>query len=517
MLRIIRAFWHDQSGLALVLASVMLPAIIGLSLLAIDMSRMNNLDNDLQKGTDALALAAAAELNGRSDAWTRAENALSNLVTNNTMFSTGGFVALTTGNGATTVDPTYSACRSKGQVSWCFLASLPASDASPITSANYAASAAVTRFIQVKAAPETFSAIFPISISSSGKSAESSYNVTAISVAGFTSGVCNYTPVFICNPYEIVNGTNEAGGATLEQAVSDPSIHRRLIELRTVGNNASYGPGNFGFLQPPDGVGNGAQALAQTIATSKPQGCYSAQGVSTKTGQNNGPIQDAFNVRFGINASGNAFNSAEYGPATNVRKGGSTGGNGNGNGNGGGNGNQCPNYNQLTFNETGNMGLPNDATTPYMGGRMGDGNWDFSTYWSTNFQGAAYPAAWGTTKPTRYQVYKYEMANNLVGHASNGGEVGTPPNACLAPVTTVDRRLLYGAILNCNALQAAGNNLSGNSSNLPVEAFASFFLTQPVSGANNGGSVFVELVDITGRGGAGTLDNFLRDEAQLYR
>ncbi|TIO39230.1 MAG: hypothetical protein E5Y00_35500, partial [Mesorhizobium sp.] len=117
-----------------------------------------------------------------------------------------------------------------------------------------------------------------------------------------------------------------------------------------VGNNAAYGPGNFGFLAPPDDVGNGAQALAQTIATSTPRGCYSAQGVSTKTGQNNGPIQDAFNVRFGINPSGNAFNSAEYGPASNVRKGASTGGNENGNGNS----NQCPSYNQLTFNATGN-------------------------------------------------------------------------------------------------------------------------------------------------------------------
>ncbi|BCG97039.1 TadE/TadG family type IV pilus assembly protein [Mesorhizobium sp. 131-2-1] len=509
MLRTIRAFWHDQSGIALILVSIMLPAIIGLSLLAIDMSRMNNLDNDLQKGTDALALAAAAELNGRSDAWTRAENALTNLVSNKTMFSNGGFVSLTTGNGAATVDPTYSACRSKGQVSWCFLASIPANDSDPITSANYAASATVTRFIQVKAQPETFSAIFPVSISSSGNSTETNYNLSAVSVAGFTSGVCNYTPVFICNPYEMVNGTNTAGDATLEQAVSDPAIHRRLIELRTVGNNAAYGPGNFGFLQPPDSVGNGAQGLAQSIATSTPLGCYSAQGVSTKTGQNNGPVQDAFNVRFGINANGNAFNSAEYGPASNVRKGASTNGNGNGN--------QCPSYNQLTFNAAGNMGLPTDATTPYMGGRMGDGDWNLSGYWSTNFGATSYPSAWDAIKPTRYQVYKYEIANGLVSHPSTGGEVGTPPSACLAPVTSVDRRLLYGAILNCQALQAAGNNLSGNSTNLPVEAFASFFLTQPVPGASAGGSVFVELGDITGRSGNGTLDNFLRDEAQLYR
>ncbi|TIO02384.1 MAG: hypothetical protein E5X93_31800, partial [Mesorhizobium sp.] len=60
----------------------------------------------------------------------------------------------------------------------------------------------------MRAQPETFTAIFPVSFSSSGSAADTSYNVSAVSVAGFTSGVCNYTPVFMCNPYEMVNGTN---------------------------------------------------------------------------------------------------------------------------------------------------------------------------------------------------------------------------------------------------------------------------------------------------------------------
>ncbi|TIT14293.1 MAG: hypothetical protein E5W74_03280, partial [Mesorhizobium sp.] len=483
MLRTIRAFWHDQRGIALILVSVMLPAIIGFSLLAIDMSRVNNLHNDLQKGADAFALAAAAELDGRTGAWARAERAMATLVSNESNFSTAGRGPLTAGQPGGT-----QRCNSAGSISWCFLKAIPPNDGTKITTANQATylanstpsiGEAETRFIQVTVAPTGFAAIFPASFITAG--ASDGFNVGAVAVAGFTSGVCNYTPVFMCNPFEMVNGTNTAGNVTLEQAAADPAIRRRLIELRLVGNNAAYGPGNFGFLAPPDSVGHGAQGLAQTIATSTPLGCYSAEGVSTKTGQNTGPIQDAFNVRFGINANGNAFNSAEYGPAANVRKGASTGGNGNG-----GNGNQCPSYNQLTFDAAGNMGLPLDATTPYMGGRMGDGNWDFSTYWSTNFGSIGYPSSWNTTKPTRYEVYKYEIANNLVTHASTGGEVGTPPAACLAPVTTVDRRLLYGAILDCQALEAAGNDLNGNSSNLPVEAFASFFLTQPVSGANNG-------------------------------
>lgn len=489
MLRIVRAFWHDQRGFALILVSVMLPAIIGFSLLAIDMSRFNNLHNDLQKGADAMALAAAAELDGRSDSITRADRALSTLVANQYNFSTANVRQTLLAAGVTRR----------------YLRSLPATDNLPVASANVIvdelANASQARFVEVRVTPVGFSAIFPVAFVTPGAGGD--FNVGGVAVAGFTSGVCDFTPVFICNPYE-----DDPDGHTLEEAVADPALHRRLIELRKVGNGAAAGPGNFGFLEPPAGVGNGAQALAQTIATSRPIGCYSADGVDTKTGQNAGPVQDAFNVRFGIRASGNHFNSPDYGPAANVRKGATTGG--------GGNGNQCPQYNQLTFNETGNMGLPRDATTPYMGGRMGDGNWNLSGYWSTNFGSASHPSSWDTTKPTRYEVYRYEISAGLVGTASTGGEVGTPPNSCQPPVTSVDRRLLYGAILNCNALEQT-NDLSGHSTGLPVEAFASFFLTEPVASPAEDGSVMVELVDITGRGGQGTLDNFLRDEVQLYR
>ncbi|TIO49148.1 MAG: hypothetical protein E5X80_24710 [Mesorhizobium sp.] len=513
MLRTIRAFWHDQRGIALILVSIMLPAIIGFSLLAIDASRVNNLHNDLQKAADAFALAGAAELDGTSGSWARAERAMATLVSNEGNFSTtgtNGRFTLTSGQPGGTLN-----CNNAGNISWCFLKAIPASDSTRITAANlstYLANStrsvgeAETRFIQVTVAPTGFAAIFPVSFISSA--ANGSFSVGAVAVAGFTSGVCNFTPVFICNPYEMdANGTNNAGNYTLQQAVSNPAVRRRLIELRKVGNGAAAGPGNFGFLEPPPGVGNGAQALAETIATSTPIGCYESGSVSTKTGQNAGPVQDAFNVRFGIGANGH-FDTPKYGPAANVRKGALQTK---------GSANQCPSMNQLSFTEPGTMGLPRDATTPYMNGRMGDGNWNLSGYWSTNFGSTSHPSSWDTTKPTRYEVYKYEIAQGLVGTASTGGEVGTPANACQPPVTSVDRRLLYGAILNCNALEAAGNDLSGHSTNLPVEAFGSFFLTEPVPSASDDASVMVELVDVTGGAGQGTLDNFLRDEAQLYR
>ncbi|TIX60864.1 MAG: hypothetical protein E5V25_25290, partial [Mesorhizobium sp.] len=135
-----------------------------------------------------------------------------------------------------------------------------------------------------------------------------------------------------------------------------------------------------------------------------------------------------------------------------------------------------------------------------------------------NFGSATYPSSWNTTKPTRYEVYRYEISAGLVATASIGGEIGTPSASCQPPVTTVDRRLIYGAILNCRALEADPNvHLSGHSTDLPVESFGSFFLTEPVPSTSEDASVMVELVDITGRGGQGTLDNFLRDEVQLYR
>ncbi|RWX58685.1 hypothetical protein EN780_36185, partial [Mesorhizobium sp. M4B.F.Ca.ET.089.01.1.1] len=240
------------------------------------------------------ALAAAAELDGTTGSWARAERAMATLVDNESNFSTAGRFTLTSGQpgGATR-------CNSAGSISWCFLKAIPAADGTKITTANQAiyladATPAVgeieTRFIQVTVVPEGFAAIFPASFITSG--ASDSFNVGAVAVAGFTSGVCDFTPVFMCNPYEMVNGTNDAGGYTLEQAVSNPAVHRRLIELRKVGNGAAAGPGNFGFLEPPEGIGNGAQALAETIATSTPIGCYNSASVSTKTGQNAGPVQD---------------------------------------------------------------------------------------------------------------------------------------------------------------------------------------------------------------------------------
>jgi Flp pilus assembly protein TadG len=496
MLQTLRAFWQDQRGMALILVAILLPVIIGFSLLVIDMSRANTLHNDLQKAADAFALAAAAELDRSTGSWARAERAMATLVRNERYF-TEDEKTLTAGEPGGN-----KTCNSAGSIQWCFLQNIPPSDATAISSAYYASNDPLvgekqTQYIQVTVKPTGFRTIFPASFLT-GSAASNSFTVGAQAVAGFTSSVCDYTPVFICNPYE---NTSATSGVTLEQAAQTRQYRRRQILLR---GDSSYAPGNFAFLQSP--FGNGANALAQMLASSKPQNCYSRTGVDTEPGQNAGPVQDGLNTRFGINTG---FTGAGYGPAVNVRKGAK-------------NGNKCVASNKVNYETDPNKGIGLERDTcqtagncTMMGGRMGAGDWNFARYWSVNHPKRAVPpelSGTGANLPTRYEVYRYEIDNNVYQDTAVGGETGIP--ACGTPVTTVDRRLLYGAILDCQALQASGFKFTGRATGVPVKAFASFFVTEPIK---DGKDIFAELVDITGKGGRGTLDNFLRDEAQLYR
>lgn len=146
MMRVFREFRDDQRGMALILVSIMLPVIIGFALLVIDMSRANNLHNDLQKGADALSIAAAAELDGRADSIERATRALETLVSNQYGFSTDG--------PPQTLDAAGVTVR--------YLSSIPANDRDPVQAANVTADPTAARFAEVTVTPVGFAAIFPV-------------------------------------------------------------------------------------------------------------------------------------------------------------------------------------------------------------------------------------------------------------------------------------------------------------------------------------------------------------------
>ena len=185
------------------------------------------------------------------------------------------------------------------------------------------------------------------------------------------------------------------------------------------------------------------------------------------------------------------------------------------------------------------MGLPQDSCFPssctLAGGRMGNGDWggdtansatvpDFEQYWSTNFGGTPRPRDSGgafysnTNLPTRYDIYRYEIANSLIATASAGvtisgtsyNERGTPACNPTNKTDNPDRRILYGAILNCRAA-GLGSGASGG----PYQsvAFGKFFITEPM-GDPPDSTLWTELIDVVRPGEANSV---ARDLVQLYR
>jgi len=151
---------------------------------------------------------------------------------------------------------------------------------------------------------------------------------------------------------------------------------------------------------------------------------------------------------------------------------------------------------------------------------MGDGNWDFETYWSRTHT-APRPNGWSNTnRPSRYEVYRYEIDNNLVSTATADGtpsESGAPmcySGDASALSDAPDRRVFVGAIINCQAAAEAGQLTGSSGGTIPVEAYAKFFLTEPMD--KNDGTIWAEMIQVVEPGTAAAR-NIIRDSVQLMR
>ena len=119
-----------------------------------------------------------------------------------------------------------------------------------------------------------------------------------------------------------------------------------------------------------------------------------------------------------------------------------------------------------------------------MNGRMGNGSWDFQTYWRVNHGGSGRPPplvggepASNSNLPSRYSIYRYEIEQGITGDISYAGETGAP--ACYAGdllQSTPDRRIVQAAVINCLRTDVREGNLS----NVPIVGFGKFFLTLPM-------------------------------------
>ena len=514
----------DNSGAVAPTIALSLFALIGAGGIAFDYARMASMDTELQTAADQAALAAAAQLDGETNACARAAAAAAGMVSNPTLMANdSGGLAVAIANEAT--------CDAAGRIRFY---QDPAKSQAATNDAN-------AKFVEVEVNPrEAFYALTPV------VAAFSSGQLTAIAFAGLDSAICKVPPVMLCNP-------NESGDP-------DFAIASYIGKgIRLVGNDGGgiYGPGNFGFLDT--GAGNGAATLRQILgATNVPGDCVSGDGVETETGSIIS-VRDALNTRFGIYDQGLnqacGSDGSRCPPSANIRKDLVLDGTGNtfaklgltNNNNGWkeatnpypGSANIGQTYHALSDAEISAiapMGYPPDICHAFTstnlgacaGGRIGTGDWDRFAYFKSNSGGstpgysevaaltssdtAAFNAllnGWfGTTTPTRYQVYQWEMdrasprlnsqpAPSSLNAYSRPSDLAGEPAGLSPSSTQIDRRVLSVAVINCTA-----EGISGHTTNVEVTKWIDIFLVQPslartVGMRTENGDIYVEVIGVT--------------------
>lgn len=466
--------------------TVMLVVIIGVSVLALDGARYMSLQTQLQNGADALALAAAAELDRTPTAIGRALNAI------------GKF-----GSGS---DRNVKVAGIK------FLSSLPVRDSDPILPGYLTSDPTRAAFVEVTVEPIRMQTILPASIFGGSNM----LTVGAQAVAGFDQVVCDFTPIFICNPFETQGMAYEQATAALVSASNDPAGQRKLIRLAgTQQTSRPFGPGNFGYLTPTTGslpaaacgptAGSG---IGQAMAASRPPTCLRLSGVDIQPG-NDQAAMDGLNTRFDIYANGFQSCKDNYVADVNVRKGYIAPGNVN----------WCSavpsgtnwpmaNLTAAALPVDQNMILANADSSGQLNTTIaiGNGTWDCADYWRVAHSAGPGkdlppPGCTSTAIISRYSVYQYEM--NYITDRSPGGEIGDPQ---CNPLGIKYRRVLNAAIVNCGSNPEV---MSNDARNVPVAGFGRFFMTLP---ASTGASLYAEFLGLIK-----PTDSVNHDTVQLYR
>ncbi len=506
----LRRFLIHGGGSLTIPAIFLFAVLMGVGGLAIDLQRLYGVHGQMQAYVDDAAIAGAAELDGESGALTRSARAacgtpcggaIAALVTGSQKFAPTPDLTLqkvtflsVLGTDPGPVAPTPAA----GDVVEC---TYEAGAWTPANCNTNPTKEKAAKFIEVVAAPRTVSyVVLPVADVilqlGGGTPITSSATLRLRATAGFKKQVCDITPLMVCNPSEPVGNANT-------QFPFTPVAGQEVL-MKTKGGGTAWGPGDFGLVSvPADAAGNikcsggGAAAIRCMLGLVDPlTQCIDNDTIDVQPGQDSS-VADGLNTRFDIyeGAMQQKRTSPDFAPSANVTKGMcKVTGNGNGaqcnyGGGGGGGGNACPN---ISGNGNGNGGVTSTSTLPRnptdkrsmplardsdisQANRFGNGNWDRNTYWTRNHGGILPGALAGAT---RYQVYRYEIDNNLTPVKSGvSGEDGRPHCSTQTPVNNLnrDRRTLTMAVVNCTA-----NHIQGNASGVAAVAYVQMFLPEPV-------------------------------------
>jgi Flp pilus assembly protein TadG len=551
MRRSVRYLWRNADGAVAPTVALSLTALIAAGGIAFDYARMASMDTELQGAADQAALAAAAQLDGEDGACERAVSAARNMLANQTKMASDQLAV-------TIADP--GVCNADTSITFNANASIRFyQDVGKTQESDDDSNA---KFVEVQVDDRVARyALTPVA------AAFNSGQMHAQAFAGLDSAICKVPPLMLCNPDEADDPdftiadyigvgirliANDGGGTY------GPG-NFGFLDVGA-GNGASTLKQELGQLNHPGDCVSGSGVTTETgsiistrDALNTRFGVYD-QGLNNPCGGNGGALcPPSANIRqdLVLRGNGNTFQKLQFA------------GNLNGNPSGWLQGanpypgstlnpvncdrnspKNCFGWTSATpvgahalsdaemptsgTNALPPMGYPRDICHAFsvlgscVKGRIGDGSWDRFAYFKTN--SASYPEmasltkantaafntllnGWfGTTTPTRYQVYQWEMgraATRLVSQATpNGGFTANSNPAVLAgeppaispSATQVDRRVLSVAVINCDA-----EDVGGHTENVDVQKWIDIFLVEPsvprIRTENS--DVYVEVIGLT--------------------
>lgn len=566
-------FRRSEDGFLLVFSLLLLPVFLGFGLILFDIGRGNNAHADLQAAADAVALAGARELDGGADALIRARSAMAQLDNSVTLLQFASAAPVSLIYNETDAPflvrflseiPEYDTIPIDN--SW--LSTYQTTDP------------AEAEYVYVQAQSSDLETLFaraldlvtggvPVAAVAVAKSESAACDIPPV----FICNPFEYDALgsYVGDGLQTAFQNGDLHGRMIR-------LHPSGNETPMPGNFGFLDVSAADVSTEANPAG-GARSINDYFAGRRNQTCYSSDSVTTKPGASNS-VRTGINTRFDMFAgpyssgSVNGSDPFEVRTARSVRKGilpPTQGANVDDCVmNGGAVSNQAEIGDDhvwtpgVGFNANGvtdfAYGLPdNGAMLPpntgggvtsddVAGAYIGRGAWSGQTYLDRNYGSLAptyedipssFPgtadgyAGPGTVGASRYDVYQYELETDVTvegspmklyevrapgdpGGASANGESGA---ALCNPDSTVseelpDPRVLVAAIIDCGTYA----DESGRSE-FPVNSYASIFMTRPMISYAPGVdmTIDVEIVDITGYGGNGTLETFIRQEAILVR
>lgn len=491
-----RRLHDDEGGVTFIWFALLFTVIIALIGLALDVVAAMNLHSSQQEVADAAALAGARELDGTTGALTRARTAATTSLANTVSWSNDGSSSGSLCSGTPCPIDTVN-----------FYMTLADLKSGTVTTSDKAA------YIKVTTKRRSVIANFIRLVSR-----QSSVTATASAAANSRFVTCAPLQSYMCNPYET---SGSKGDAATFLASGSVNIGDQFVLLQGSGSN----PGNWGLIQPPGTSGNSRAVHSPFWSTQGTSSCTAyAPGqyvLQTAPGNSARAAVEGMNVRFDrmTNISGVDLTSAPI-----VISGYKV--------NGGTSGTSCSrttstwpsnsappqtnlcteaapsakltrcttdtpgdynNYIAKCNTSSGSCPLPRDRRFTQLGTSTGWGSMlkgtgaigaDLDAYWNNHHNG---------TRPsslnTRYKIYEKEVDGTYPFKTPEREPAAPVCTSGLPAATTVDRRLINVAIVDCNYW-----GLSGRSDLPTTTVTLKMFMTEP---ATSEGEIYAELVGLS--------------------